>query len=269
MTNDLTPTTDSVPALSDEDLALMQGAAKTDDFKREDLTIPFLVIVQSTSSYIIRGDADFIESARPGDILDTMNKTPRQKVAFVPVKYAVTYSEWKPNRGGLVQSWGEDRTKYDASNGSFGTRKTVEGHDIVPAATYYGLVIAEDGSTTEVVLNMSGSQFKKSRRLNSLINMLETRKPDGEVFTPPMYARVYAMETVQESNDLGNWFGWKIEPGAMLLKVDGGKSIFQRADKMRRQLDEGTARAAATPTAAQTGAAGVQTGRSQVDEVPF
>jgi hypothetical protein len=189
MTNDLTPTTDSVPALSDEDLALMQGAAKTDDFKREDLTIPFLVIVQSTSSYIIRGDADFIESARPGDILDTMNKTPRQKVAFVPVKYAVTYSEWKPNRGGLVQSWGEDRTKYDASNGSFGTRKTVEGHDIVP--------------------------------------------------------------------------------GAMLLKVDGGKSIFQRADKMRRQLDEGTARAAATPTAAQTGAAGVQTGRSQVDEVPF
>jgi len=254
--------------MSADDIALLEGATKTDDFKSTDIEIPTMSIIQSNSPHLIRGDANYIEAARPGDIIDTMHRIPRQRIAFVPVKFERTFAEWKPNRGGIVRQWGTDSSKYDASGNDYGTRRTAEGNDIVPAAAYYGLVINEDGSTIPVILRMGGSQFKKSRRLNMLISMLEVKRPDGTTFTPPMFSRVYSMETVGESNDMGNWYGWKIEPGAHLLQVNGGKEIFQKADKLRSQIDAGTARAAPEPgTAASSQASSDAASRDE--EVPF
>lgn len=251
MTNVPTTQPTGMPALSEDDLAKMQGATPTKDFKKDDKLIPFLQIVQATSGYVQRNDPNFIEAARPGDIIDSLTREPRQMVAFVPVKYETTYVEWKPNRGGMVKQWGKDASKYDASGTAYGTRQTAEGNDIVPNASYYGLIIFEDASTMPIVLNMTGSQFKKSRRLNSLIDMLKVHKPDGTSFTPPMYARVYALKTVQESNDMGTWHGWSIEPGSMLLQVQGGSAIFDEAQRLRDEVEAGTARAepAATTTA--------------------
>lgn len=237
-------------AISPEDLALMQQAGSSStDFKQEDLLIPYLLIVQATSAFIQRNDPDFIESARPGDILDTLTLECRQRVAFVPVKFEVTYTEWKANRGPMIKRWGTDASKYDASEGDYGTRKTAEGTDIVPSATYYGLVIFEDQATMPVTLNMNGTQFRKSRRLNTLISMLEVAMPDGSKINPPMYSRVYALSTVGESNDQGAWHGWKIEPGSMLLSVAGGRAVFEKAQRLRGQIEAGTARAAPTTAA--------------------
>jgi len=244
MTSNIAPSNSNPMTLSPEALARMRGAAPTDDFKPDDKLIPFLQIVQATSGFVQRNDPEFVEDARPGDILDTLNKRPRQHVAFVPVKYEKVYSEWKPNRGALVKFWGTDASKYDASGTDYATRKTAEGNDIVPAANYYGLTVNEDGSTQRVVVRMTGTQFKKSRRLNSLIGMLRLPAGDGTTFEPPMYARVYAMASVPESNDQGAWHGWKIEPGGLLLEIAGGSVIFDEAEKLRRELDAGTARAA-------------------------
>jgi hypothetical protein len=253
-------------ALTAEDLALMGASAPTQDFKQEDLLIPYLLIVQATSAYIMRNEPEFIESARPGDILDTLTMETRQKVAFVPVKYEVTYTEWKPNRGGMVKQWGTDASGYDAAQGDYGTHRTAEGNDIVPSATYYGLIVFEDGATMPVTLKMSGAQYKKSRRLNTLINMLELPKPDGSRFNPPIYSRFYALTTVGESNDQGNWFGWKIEPGAMVLQVTGGKAIYTKAAKLREQIEAGTARSAPTTATVQRT---MDTDARGDDSIPF
>ena len=61
---------------------------------------------------------------------------------------------------------------------------------------------------------------------------------------------IYALSTVPESNDKGSWAGWRIEPGALLLTVKGGRSIFQKAMKLREQVDAGTVRANDTAGAA-------------------
>lgn len=260
---------DTPPALSNDMLALMAGARKTDDFKKEDILVPYLQVVQSMSPYVKRNDPQYLSDAREGDIIDTLSLKLRERAAFVPVKYEVRYTEWEPNQGGLVKQWGTDRSGYDAAEGDYGTRRTEGGNDIVPSATYYGLLLDEDGTSQPVILSLTGTQAKKAKRLATLISALEITQPDGEVFNPPMYSRVYALTTVPESNDKGSWMGWRIEPGTMLLQIKGGKSIFLKAQKLREQIDAGEVRAN------EQAGASVERGQRQSgeatapDDVPF
>lgn len=251
--------------LSDDMVAAMAGARKTDDFKAEDILVPYLQIVQTTSPYMKRNDAGYLPDAREGDIIDTLTLKLREKAAFVPVKYEVRYTEWEPNQGGLVKQWGTDRSGYDAAEGDFGTRKTADGNDIVPSATYYGLLLDEDGTSQPVILSLTGTQAKKAKRLATLISALELTDANGDTFNPPMYSRVYALTTVPESNDKGSWCGWRIEPGALLLTVRGGKSVFQKAMRLREQIDAGVARAA--PEQASRPAASGEAGDG--GDIPF
>lgn len=261
VTKELVQTTEAgLPALDNDMLAMMAGARKTDDFKKEDILIPYLQIVQSMSPYVKRNDPQYLPDAREGDIIDTLTLKLRDKAAFVPVKYEVRYTEWKPNQGDMVKQWGTDRSGYDAAEGDFGTRTTADGNDIVPSATYYGLLLDESGTSQPVILSLTGTQAKKAKRLATLISALELTDANGDVFNPPMYSRVYALTTVPESNDKGSWMGWRIEPGAMLLTVPGGRALFKKAEKLREQVDAGEVRAnenaeRATATSQREGAA--------------
>jgi len=259
-------------ALDSDMLALMAGARKTEDFKQDDLLVPYIQIVQSGSPYVKRNDPLYKPNAREGDIIDTLTLKLREKAAFVPVKYEVRYTEWKPNRGDLVKQWGTDSSGYDAAEGDFGTRVTADGNEISPAATYYGLLLDEDGTSLPAILSLSGTQAKKARRLATLISALELTDANGEAFSPPMYSRVYGLDTVPEQNDQGSWMGWRIEPGAMLLTVRGGKSVFLKAQKLREQVDAGLVKAnetaaAATESSQREGAN--SDGTKEADDIPF
>lgn len=262
---------DTPIALNDDMLAMMAGARKTDDFKQEDILVPYLQIVQTTSPYMKRNDAGYLPDAREGDIIDTLSLKLRERAAFVPVKYEVRYTEWEPNQGGLVKQWGTDRSGYDAAEGDFGTRRTADGNDIVPAATYYGLLLDEDGTSQPVILSLTGTQAKKAKRLATLISALELTDANGDTFNPPMYSRVYALTTVPESNDKGSWAGWRIEPGALLLTVKGGRSVFQKAMKLREQIDAGAVRGNDSAAAATESSQRQRSGEAaQTDEeIPF
>lgn len=259
MSNDVTIKNEAaVPALDNDMLSMMAGATKTNDFKQDDILVPYLQIVQSMSPYVKRNEPQYLSDAREGDIIDTLSLKLREKAAFVPVKYEVRYTEWEANQGPMVKQWGTDRSGYDAAEGDYGTRRTADGNDIVPSATYYGLLLDEDGTSQPVILSLTGTQAKKAKRLATLISALELTDANGDTFNPPMYSRVYALSTVPESNDKGSWYGWRIEPGALLLTVKGGKSLFQKAMRLREQLDSGVARAApeqsARASSASTGA---------------
>jgi hypothetical protein len=266
MTNEVTTRQEGAVALDADALALMEGAAPTKDFNKDDLLIPRVQIVQATSGYVARNDPEFIAEARPGDIIDTLTKTTHQQIAFIPVKYSMEYSEWKPNRGGLVKNHGADATLYNASEGGFGSRVTESGNEVVPSATYWGLVLFPDGATMPAIIGMSGTQFRKSRRLNTLIEMLELTKTDGSRFTPPMFSRAYHFTTVSESNDQGSWYGWSIAPGPMVLSQPGGKVLFERAIKLREQIESGAARAAPEATTRDPATGGPARG---ADDIPF
>ena len=246
---DLTTIQPGTPALTDEDIALMESHAHASDFKKEDVLLPYLQLVQTTSGYMKRNDPDYLENAREGDITDSVTRKLRSRAAFLICKFETHYTEWKPNRGSLVRMMGNDRTAYDQAEGDFGTRKSPNGNDIVPTASYYGLLVDEDGSTLPCILGLGGTQFKKSRRLNTSIALLEQKRSDGTIFKPPNYAVIYSLASLPESNEKGSWAGWRIEPGPMTLSVPGGRALFDKASELREQIESGAVRAAPVDTA--------------------
>lgn len=278
-----------LPALTADDLALMQGAASgVESFSMKQLVVPFLFIVQGSSDYVKRGQAKFIDAAREGDIMDSLMLTPLSEAYVIPCKFEDHSTEWKPNQGGLVKQYFTDHTKYFASAKKSADdfdgmpRVTPEGHEITLVPTYYCLLFnPETGRARPLVLPMASTQAKKSRRWNGLIDALEFQGPNG-AFSAPIYARSYKLTTVPEKGrDNTTFAGWKIEPGALTLTLPNGRALWEQAQEVRKQVEDGVMRMAApterdiTPTT-ETFEGGVRRGGSargtapvDGDDVPF
>lgn len=254
-------------------LAMMEEAAPTNDAGRADLLTPYLTIVQNTSPYMQRNNPLFIADARAGDIIDTLHYILRDRARVIPCRFEVHYTEWKPNQGGLVAQYFTDPTKYNACGSDFGARRTSEGNEIVPSAVFYDLLVGDDGSAQAVVHSLTGTQYKKARRLNTLIASLELRNSRGEPFIPPCYARSYILTTVPESNELGSWMGWQIDPAELTLSLPHGRALFERAKAFRESIERGEVRAQAPIAAAandpQPSTATARGGGRPDDDIPF
>lgn len=278
MTQSNVPTTTNagLPALTAEDLALMSGDRSTRTFDQKDLVTPQLRVVQVTSGYFKRSHADYVPGSEEGDFIDTLTRTPRKGARIIICEEKVTYTEWKPNQGALVKQWGTDSSGYDAAEGDYGTRTTAEGHEIVPAETYYCLLLTdEEGASMPVVIYLTGTQYRKGRRLNTLLTTFELKGPDGP-FTAPFWARCFDCTTVPESNDQGSWMGWKIEPGPLTLALPGGRALYQKAKLFAESVSRGEVQAAppvdrATPAAgpAERRSGGDAAPAAEGDDIPF
>jgi hypothetical protein len=235
VTTDITTTS---TALSAEDLALMAGDAEhAPQFSREELMTPQLRIVQSMSGYLKTGTPNYIREAREGDFIDTLTLTLRPEVDIIVCHYEQTYTEWGPNMGPLVKQWGTDPSGYDRAEGDYGMRKTADGNEIVPAATYYVLLKTDDaGGALPCVVYLTSTQYKKSRKLNSQLAATTTRGPDGALRPAPIFARVFHCTSVRESGDQGDWMGWKIDMGPMTLAVPGGRDLYMMAKAFRESI---------------------------------
>ena len=180
-----------------------------------DTAIPYISILQTSSPQVNPSKAEYIESAKAGQLFNTVTQETFDKLEVIPVFYHLKYVEWKPREqgGGFIDS-------HDADSGIIGqtkrdpmTNKMIlpNGNHIVQTAYHYVLMITE-GGYQNAVISMSSSQLKKSRRWNSLMLSQKIKGPSG-MFTPPTYAFTYKLSSVSESNDRGSWFGFSIEKG--------------------------------------------------------
>lgn len=240
------PTPGTVPALSADAMAKMAGAAHTTDFGAGQTLVPYVQIVQTMSPYMKRNHPSYIESAREGDIINTLTLRISAVRHFIPCKFEVHYTTWKPNNGPLVKQWFTDSSGYDALPGDYGAKQDADGNDISPTAVYYGLDYdPETNQTIASILSLGGTQFKKQRRWNSLTTM-EMDGPNGP-FIPPMFARVYDLTTRTETggpNGDKSWAGWVIEPGLFTLALPHGDRFFEKASQFRKAIEEGKVRPA-------------------------
>ena len=183
-----------------------------------DTAIPYISILQTSSPQVNPSKAEHIETAKAGQLYNTVTHESFDGLTVVPVFYHLKYVEWKPREqgGGFINS-------HDADSGIIGqtkrdpmTNKMVlpNGNHIVQTAYHYVLMITEEGYQNAVI-SMSSSQLKKSRRWNSLMLSQKIKGPSG-LFTPPTYAFTYNLSSVSESNDRGSWFGFSVEKGAQV-----------------------------------------------------
>jgi len=198
-----------------------------------DTAIPYISILQSGSPQLNPSKAEYIETAKAGQLYNTVTQEAVSELKVIPVFYHLRYVEWKPREqgGGFIASHSADSGILGRATRDPMTNKYVleSGNHIVQTAYHYVLVLS-NGGYQNAVISMASSQLKKSRRWNSLMLSQKIKGPSG-MFTPPTYAFTYKLSTVSESNDRGSWFGFQVEKGEQVTdaSIYGEGKLFSTA----------------------------------------
>jgi len=228
-----------------------------------DTAIPYISILQSGSPQLNPSKAEYIETAKAGQLYNTVTQEAVSELKVIPVFYHLRYVEWKPREqgGGFIASHSADSGVLGRATRDPMTNKHVleNGNHIVQTAYHYVLVL-NNGGYQNAVISMASSQLKKSRRWNSLMLSQKIKGPSG-MFTPPTYAFTYKLSTVSESNDRGSWFGFQVEKGEQVTDASiygEGKAFSTAASSGAIEAKPEEPKAIAKP----------QTAESNVD-IPF
>lgn len=194
----------------------------------DDITIPRLGLIQSLSPQRKKSDPAYIDGAEEGLLFNTTtNALYGADVLFVPVYYAKEYLIWKDR----VEGGGFRGAFPDASSANQAMRMLEDGDkcEITETAQQYGLVIdPETGSCEEIVISMSRSQLKTSRKLNTLIRM-----NGGDRFS-----RVYKIASEETSGAKGDYYSYTVDNVGYVTKgiYDYAEQVYQAISSGQRSV---------------------------------
>lgn len=182
----------------------------------EDVSTPFLAIIQSGSPQRKKANDKYIDGAEEGDIFMTVGGQLFKDVLAVPCAFQSRWVEWTPRDkgGGFVRA-------YDIGERPPGVRKgdirvkLSNGNDAVKHHYHYVVIMDEEGVDAPmcVIAAMKSTDLKPSSDWNSRI--LANKMP-GSGRTYPRYAQKWRMGTIAKSNDQGDWHGWFMNPEGVL-----------------------------------------------------
>ena len=200
-----------VPADVMKSLAVdAESASGFEDMGADDLAIPFLMILQALSPQV-RGQAK-IKGAKDGMLFDTVSGAVHETpVRFVPCYYQKCFVEWilREKGGGYVTQHADGALLEKCTRNDKGQDILPNGNQLVRTGYHYGLLVAKGQAPRPMVIGMTSTQLKRSRRWNSQAMALKVKVGNKSV-TPPMYSHSYGLDAVEESNDRGTWWSWDI-----------------------------------------------------------
>tara|TARA_R110000772_G_scaffold263475_1_gene383243 strand:+ start:458 stop:1243 length:786 start_codon:yes stop_codon:yes gene_type:complete len=195
---------------------LLSGGTGLEDTDAGDYAIPFVRVLQSGSPQLKKNHAKYIEGAAQGMMFNTVTNQVYdgdEGLLVVPCAYVKKYIEWVPrdSGGGIVNSdhsvdilkecTQNEKKKYTLNNGN----------EVQETAQYFALIVNSEEEPEEALLSFTSSQLNFSRRWNSMLRTARVKNSAGDLVLAPMFANVYRIKTVEQSNDLGSWYGFTAE----------------------------------------------------------
>lgn len=215
---------------------------------RDDYSVPFLEVLQGLSPEI-----EQLDSAKPGHIINKVTKDLYQGkdgIAFVPCYTQHIYVEWVPrdNGGGLVavHALDSDVVRVAKENApKMGKIILENGNELLETFYVFGVQVAEDGSSSQAVIAFTSTKIKKYKAWMTKARTIQIRLPDGRKINPPLFAHVYRLKTIKESNKKGEFYNWDITFNAesaekARLAVDS--ETFQEAVQVMELVKTGMAK---------------------------
>jgi hypothetical protein len=243
------------------DLAVTGGyegdaGAGFEDTTAEDYALPMLGILQKMSPQVDKDQDAHIAGAEAGMVFNTVTQDMydgSKGIQFIPVHREHKYVEWIPREagGGLVAVHDPDspsvlRAKQEAGGDRF-AKLSVGNNQLAETFYVYGLLVDEDGSTTQVVIPFASTQIKAYKAWMTKARGIKIKNPDGRVFPAPMFAHVYQLTTHLQENNKGKWHGWRIgfKGGTATSARIGpeGDPLYDEARALREMVVRGVAKA--------------------------
>jgi len=220
------------------------GEQHQETMSKDDMSIPFLQILQQLSPQCTKGKPEFIKGAEPSDLFNTVTQelwktrddddNPTTGVRILPIHYKRSFIEWVPRSqgGGFIQEHPVEAglgaiTRRNESNLDIiqeGSPVGTPGNQLNDTHTHFVFVIESDGSFWPAVLTMASTQIKPSKDFNAMID--KQRLPDGR--KPPRFFALWNVTTQQRTNDQGSWYVWKFEKYSDVV-TEGRMDLFHEA----------------------------------------
>jgi hypothetical protein len=182
----------------------------------QDLTIPFLVLLQSQSKQVVGDPGEKVEGAEAGKFLkaDT-DDVIDGRIDVVISLFEHCFVEWIPRNqgGGLVGRHGLHDpiiTEAKANAERFGEYKHPKtGNDLVETYYAFGVLAA---TAEPIVLAFTSMKIKPFRTWNTAINKVTYKDQQGNKRKPPRFAFLSTLSAVPDKAQGYNFFNVKLEP---------------------------------------------------------
>lgn len=230
---------------------MFADAASTPEFRRDDLSIPFVRIAQAGTPQRKRAEPVYIEGLEEGDFFHVVTRRVwkgQSGLLFLPVFYDKRHIEWKTREdgGGFVADHGYNPDMLTTCTRDDKNRDRLpNGNHLSTTALYYGLVLTLDENnavveTTEAVLSLASTMLKSSRQWNTMMRATTVRDPaTGERRPAQPYYRAYRLTTNPEKNDKGTWFGLRVEAGPTVEELMNGPTIYRGGKHLAGLISSG------------------------------
>lgn len=207
--------------------------------------IPFLAILQALSPQLNKQDGAYIKGAEQGMLINSATNDVFDGdagVTVIPCYYKRSFTHWSPREqgGGFLGEVSPSDPILEQAVNDGGPLKLEDGSYFNDTRSHYVLIVEEDGSYQPAVISMTSTQIKKSRQWMTKMQNIKVKRADGSLFTPPMFSHIYRLTTVPESNNQGNWYGWKVESVCALDTPE----LYQAAKAFRDSIVAGEVKVA-------------------------
>jgi hypothetical protein len=217
------------------------GGMGMENVTANDVLIPRLNILQALSPQLNKNKPEFIKGAEIGQICDlAMGEAFVGPVRVVPVYYNVQYLEWAPRTStrGLVAI--HDKMPADITKNDKNQNMLPNGNNVVESRQFYCLL--PDHGNRRVFIPMTGTQAKKAKKWMHYATNERIKNSVGKEFMPPLFYRVYVLETKHENNQQGDWYGWLIERGPTVQDLDNAAATITEAVEFHKSITRGEVR---------------------------
>lgn len=220
--------------------------ADNNDFDQQDMAIPRVKLVQSTSPCTIKTNPGYIKGVHNGDFLFTLDNTAadgEKGFLFIPCTYRREYVEWTPQRKPAVFHGTDDSVMRLCTPNEKGAQLLQNGNEVVMSGAWYGMASQDEGKTWgPVVIGLNKSQFKVSKKLASSIQMFRETDSTGRLRAFPMFWRAFRVTSEQTSGELGAWNLWNFASEAKTIDL-GGDKLLDECAAFRESVMGGTVNA--------------------------
>jgi len=210
-----------------------QAGVGLEDMTQSDRVTPFIGLIQGLSPQIDKNKPEYIAGAEIGDTFNTVtrevykNETGGLKV--IAVLYQKIWSTWVPRDlgGGFLGSYADpDLSKPilvpNNLNDYDGPVQTVE------TANHFVLAQGTDGTWAPALISMTSTKLKASRNWNTLTTIAASK------YKAPVFARIYTISSVSQTNEKGTFANFKIEDAGFVTP-----ELFKMAAQFRDDIKAG------------------------------
>lgn len=213
------------------------------DFTSEEVTLPFVRIVQKMSPYLVEGDGNYIEGCKAGQLVHTVTNKAYDSLSIIPLRFESLKIQWRMREsgGGLMNVFAPTDRELPVTH-------RVENQNVVtddPTSVledtmqYICKLLGPDGEDLGMaIVSCSKSQLKYARRWNVQLQSKKVTLSSGRTIRAPLFSHAYKLDTIQETNNKNgmtqSWHSFKFGEGELLSDPD----VLRGCIALAKQVNE-------------------------------